>query len=94
MSLIALNPGEGDRDRHKLHIYIVVTWEDIACIASDQDICTVYCCALPFQDVHRLMYGGPQIVGIMTEYCCYYITAENVMTIISHFFIFNLRSLV
>jgi hypothetical protein len=25
MSLIALNPGDGDRDGHKLHIYIVVT---------------------------------------------------------------------
>jgi hypothetical protein len=38
MSLIALNPGDGDRDGHKLHIYIVVTWEDIAYTRSDQDI--------------------------------------------------------
>jgi len=41
MSLIALNPGDGDGDSHKLHIYVVVTWEDIAYTPSDQDICMV-----------------------------------------------------
>jgi len=45
---------------------------------------------LSFRDVHRLMYGGPQIVVIMIHY----ITAEIVMTIMSNFFVFNLRSLV
>jgi len=40
------------------------------------------------------MYGGEQIVVIMIYYCNYYITAENVVTIIRDFFIFNLRSLV
>jgi hypothetical protein len=92
-SLTAINTGDGDRDSHKLHIYIVVTWEDISYTPSDQDICIVYCCELSFHDVHRLMYDGPQIVVIMVQYCNYCITAENVVTIISDFFVIHLHSL-
>lgn len=94
LSLIALNPDEGNRDSHKLHIYLVVTWEDIAYTPSYQDICIIYFCTMSFSDVHRLMYDGPQIVVIMIQYCNYFITAKNVMIISSDFFIFNFHSLV